>query len=162
MKQDFLKQFDGFLFAVPKQQAESVDTREAIDFYRKVLEQHASELKNVQGRCFLSFDGYDDILEELYEIIEIRAWVKRFIDALPFFLFFFDIKTTLLLTLCALDAKKVKTEGRTAYAHIEPDQLIGFVNHHLNMANDLFERAGFGPEKPQEIRSEILKSFGIL
>lgn len=162
MKQDFLKQFDGFLFVVSRQQTELVDIHMAVDFYRKVLEQHAPELKSVRGRCSLSFDGYDDISEELYEIREVTAWVKKFINALPSFLFFFDIKTILLLTLCALDAKKVKTEGRTAYAHIESGQLIGFVNYHLHTANELFENAGFGPEKSQEIRSEILKSFGIL
>lgn len=66
------------------------------------------------------------------------------------------------MTLCALDAKKVKTEGKTAYAHTEPGQLIGFVNYHLHIANALFEKAGFGLEKLQEIRSEILKSFGVL
>lgn len=141
MKSNFLKQFDSFTLVISKEKVLSGDIQDQVDLFNKILEKHDSEeLKRVQGKFLLVFDGYDDPKEELYEIEEVKSWVKKFVSEIPSFFHFFDDKTKQLITFCALDAKKVKTEGKTGYAYIEPEQLSGFIKYHSLMASKVYEK----------------------
>ena len=158
MGENFLKQFDAFFPAVSKEEIASGETRKQVDIFNQFIEaKHLSgELKNLQGRLGLSFEGYDSDQREVYEIEEIREWVKKFIKDFPLFFYFFNIKFIQLLTFCALDAKRVKVEGKTGYAFVEPDKLVDFVGHYLLEAKQLFEKAGF---KQEEINKKLLKTY---
>ncbi|QNR70161.1 hypothetical protein IAQ67_14300 [Paenibacillus peoriae] len=60
-----------------------------------LLEQGANSF----GKIITMFDGYNDIKDEVYEINEVRKWVKGLFDLYPHFLYFINYSLDSHITL---------------------------------------------------------------
>lgn len=69
-----------YALMVEKEQVLSNDVGGAKKFLR-ILD--LKEGKNAYGRVVIYIDGYNDVVEELYEIPEVRKWVRRLINEVP-------------------------------------------------------------------------------
>lgn len=56
---------------------------------------------------FIDFEGYDDVMEQVYEVKEIRTWVSSLFDAFPYLLYFITplYNNDLLLAACLCDTE---------------------------------------------------------
>ncbi|ODP26844.1 hypothetical protein PTI45_03805 [Paenibacillus nuruki] len=76
---------------------------------------------------FIDFEGYDDVLEQVYEVKEIRTWVSSLFDAFPYLLYFITplYNNDLLLIACLcdtetfIDAEHLKTNQEYDQQHID-------------------------------------------
>ncbi|KJD43294.1 hypothetical protein [Paenibacillus terrae] len=88
------------------------------------------------GKIITMFDGYNDIKDEIYEINEVRTWVKELFQLYPHFLYFinysFDSHITLLSSVSdveisytgggTLSPMEYKRLGIDPLTDIEPKQ----------------------------------------
>ncbi|MEI8253253.1 MAG: hypothetical protein WCG25_05990 [bacterium] len=54
----------------------------------------------------LSFNDFNSNPKALYDIEEVRVRVKKLIEKIPYFFYFFHPDSILLLTMCSLDYKE--------------------------------------------------------
>ncbi|MDN4106160.1 hypothetical protein QYF56_22615 [Paenibacillus polymyxa] len=67
------------------------------------------------GKIITMFDGYNDIKDEVYEIKEVRKWVKGLFQRYPYFLYFinYSLDSHITLLSCVSDIAAVYTGGET-------------------------------------------------
>jgi len=71
---------------------------------------------NAKQKVILLFGGYDDIPDEIYEILAIRNWIAKVIEKFPFFFYYistFDNNSGMIAS-CIADVKKVSFGPRLA------------------------------------------------
>lgn len=94
-----------------------VDKREIEQLKFGRIRQMITELekagKESCQKLSLFIDGYNDVVEELYEIKEVREWVRELIDRFPNLFYFIDQATQnhKLLLMCVSTIKVIVFKG---------------------------------------------------
>ena len=81
----------------------------------QILQSLRDDLTKSYGKTMIIFDGYDNDQREIYEIQEIREYVKKLFDENND-LFYFITKIGSLnkvILACISDFQQIKTKGRT-------------------------------------------------
>lgn len=80
--------------------------------------------KKAKSKVMFSFDGYNDIPDEIYEIPAIRKWMNRFSEKYPHFLYYttFDIADGPVALLGAIGDVESMWQGKPIFAPIYYDK----------------------------------------
>lgn len=109
------------------------------------------------GRIDFRIEGYDDDPRELFEISEVRTFLRHLDDQFPFWFFFLSTETEaiklLMFSLC-----RIKRVSPTATAPNQED-FAHFVEHHLSAMNYVFDRFRLDEELNVERSAELQQYF---
>ena len=103
--------FDFIIHSVTKKEVLKKD----IFALNQILKSLRDDLTKSYGKAMIIFDGYDNDQREIYEIQEIREYVKKLFDENND-LFYFITKIGSLnkvILACTSDFQQIKTKGRT-------------------------------------------------
>ena len=103
--------FDFIIHSVTKKEVLKKD----IFALNRILKSLRDDLTKSYGKTMIIFDGYDNDQREIYEIQEIREYVKKLFDENND-LFYFITKIGSLnkvILACISDFQQIKTKGRT-------------------------------------------------
>lgn len=66
---------------------------------------------NPNGELLISFNGYDDVVDEIYEIPAIRKWVEKMFQKFPYILYYFtelsNYENARMLIACVSDVSSM-------------------------------------------------------
>lgn len=111
----------------------------------------------VRGRLRLAFHGYDNVAQELWEIGEVRAFVRALDDAFPFWFYLTDLKADTLKVLAfCLCRITVAAPGATAIHH---DDWVAFFARHFGAMNQLLAHWRVSEEENHRATDEIALYF---
>ena len=149
--------FGPLLIVVSRDEVERNDTSGPLSTLRWLIS--TPEIaRDFRTRVDINFDGYNDRLEELFEIPEVRNYVHTLDREFPFWLYFLsrDLLGLQCLTSCFLlphltdDARKAK----------HPEQLSNLVDNRWGPAlNDLCSKIGLGKNDVCELLDSALEYF---
>ena len=147
--------FDPLVVAVSRQEVESGLTTPALSTLRKLME--SPELaRSFFERVEVTFFGYDNDPRELFEIDEVRSFVRKIDDEFPFWLFFLSKRHTGLqcLMLCKLPPFLTE-EGRS---EIFPKRISELLTKRWFPAmNQTCEYAGLSETEIRELTDRVVK-----
>jgi hypothetical protein len=117
------------------------------------------------GRFSFFVDGFNERLEEVYAIPEVRRFYRTVLRRWPAWFYFADLRTEslLMMTACVLDdfeAVARHGQDRTTLA-LEPTQLLQFVSRGFEPMNRMFERAGASEGDIYHRTAEIFRYYGL-
>jgi hypothetical protein len=108
------------------------------------------------NKVALSVHGYDLDPRELFEIAEVRAFLRQLDQEFPFWFFFLSTKTE-ALKLLALSLCRITRVSPTASAFNQED-FSNFIDFHLGAMNHLFDSFHIS-EDLNEQRSDALAQY---
>lgn len=136
--------------------------RELIDRLRAT--QHVAV--EAAGKLEISFDGYDSDERELWEIPEVRKYVKGLVAELPEFLFFVSVSpgSSILATIawCMTDVEKRRRVGDEVEIIHDIYQIAKFIDDNLESWNELNRWTNRGYDDCKKHYKNILNSTGLL
>jgi hypothetical protein len=109
------------------------------------------------GRISLLVDGYNDDPRELFEVPEVRAYIKRLDQAWPYWFFFLSQadESIKLLESCLCDTIEV-VPGVTS---VDMEQLERSLARHFAVMHRLSEELGLPEEMCEEVAEGIIGIF---
>jgi hypothetical protein len=139
-----------------RRQVETCDIDEPLQFLRRLTADRKTALK-FSGRISLVVDGYNDDPRELFEILEVRAYIKRLDQAWPYWFFFLSQadESVKLLESCLCDTIEV-VPGVTS---IDLDQLDQSLARHFAAMHRLREALGLPEELCEEVAEGVIGMF---
>jgi len=136
-----------------RQQVESGDTQEPMSFLQLIIASpdHALEF---MGRVSLIVDGYNDDARELFEVPEVRRYVKVLDDQWANWFFFLSQAddSIKILESCLCDTIEVIP----GVASIDLEQMERYLTRHFSALNRLCEALGIPDEISQEISEGVI------
>jgi len=112
-------------------------------------------LKESQWVFKLSFNDFNSNPKALYDIEEVRVRVKKLIEKIPYFFYFFHPDSILLLTMCSLDYK----ETWAIWKFGDHEALEKFSLYHFWYMNNIFDLAWLDNEDNDRVSKEILSKI---
>ena len=103
--------FDFIIHSVTKKEVLKKD----IFALNQILKSLRDDLTKSYGKAMIIFDGYDNDQREIYEIQEIREYVKKLFDENNDLFYFITKMGSLnkVILACISDFQQIKTKGRT-------------------------------------------------
>lgn len=88
-------------FGIPKKDVINLRFNNIAEFMKTINKMG----KEARQRVVITFDGYDHVSDEVYEIMEIRKWTQRFFEKYPYILYYtnFTLDTHQTLLTCIAD-----------------------------------------------------------
>jgi hypothetical protein len=109
------------------------------------------------GKVDFRIHGYDNDPRELFEIPEVRSFVRLLDEQFPFWFFFLTTETDaiklLMFSLC-----RITRVSPTATAYNQED-FANFINHHLAAMNYVFDSFEIDEEMNVERNEEFQRYF---
>jgi hypothetical protein len=139
-----------------RQQVESCDVEEPLGLLRRLSADRHTAIE-YSGRISLVFDGYNDDPRELFEIPEVRAYIKRLDQKWPYwFLFLSQADDSIkLLESCLCETIEVIP----GVASIDLDQMEGSLARHFGAMYRLGEELKLPDEMCEEVAEGIVGMF---
>ena len=135
---------------ISRQQVESGDTQEPMSFLQFIIvsPDHALEF---MGRVSLIIDGYNDDARELFEVPEVRRYMKALDDQWTNWFFFLSQAddSIKILESCLCDTIEVIP----GVVSIDLEQMERYLTRHFSALNRLCEALGI-PEQISQVISE--------
>jgi hypothetical protein len=109
-----MEQFDLVTLVIDRGDVESCDTTDVLGALRRFLEPQT--IQALRQRIDLTCDGYDSDPRELYEILEVRAFIQKLDIDFPYWLYFLAPEgSALTWLLCCLYPFAQTAEERNAF-----------------------------------------------
>jgi hypothetical protein len=122
-----------------------------------------------QGKIEIGFYGYDDDKRELFEVDEVREYVRLLDQALPDLFFFArsdEHSVTLRLFLfCLMDVGwdgERSTPGNPQKVMVDLEHLPEFLEHHFQGLNMITDWLGLTDEENERIGRAAIKALGCI
>lgn len=142
---------DPVIFVITRQQIEAEDLESSLEFLRSLVpSDNPQRIWSLKGRLSLVISGYDADPRELFEIPEVRRYLRSIDEHWPFWLFFLNQVDESIKVVAACLASTV--EVAPGLAHIDPAGLQRFMERAFSAVNFIFETCGF-PESENEVLS---------
>lgn len=142
---------DPVIFVITRQQIEAEDLESSLEFLRSLVpSDNPQRIWSHKGRLSLVISGYDADPRELFEIPEVRRYLRSIDEHWPFWLFFLNQADESIKVVAACLAST--EEVAPGLAHIDPAGLQRFMERAFSAVNFIFETCGF-PESENEILS---------
>ena len=109
-------------------------------------------------RLWFGIDGYDDDPRELYEIDEVRRWMRKLDEQFPFWFYFSWLgpKSTLrMIVMCLCEYENVPGGKRPVL-----NDMLKFMTEHFQALNDFCAFHGVPESELETISKEIGSYFG--
>jgi len=140
-----------------RQQVESCDVEEPLGLLRRLSADRHTAIE-YSGRISLVFDGYNDDPRELFEVPEVRAYIKQLDQEWPYWFFFLSQadESIKLLESCLCNTIEV-VPGVTS---VDIDQLERSLSCHFGAMNRLCAVLSVPEEISHEIAEGIISLIG--
>jgi hypothetical protein len=139
-----------------RQQVESGDTHEPMTFLQHIIANpdHALEF---MGRVSLIVDGYNDDARELFEVPEVRRYIKALDDEWPFWFYFLSQtdESLKVLAMCLCSSFEV-APGQT---HLDPDDFARFWERGVDAVGFLFHTYKYPLSEGEVLLMQIARFF---
>src|SRR3989337_1694677 len=112
--------------------------------------------RRFKGRLLFGISGYDDDPRELYQIPEVRLWMRELDFMFPYWFYFLVRKPATMEFVTFSLCDYVETPSG---AQIKPDVLAEFVSTHFAAMNKLCEKLGETEEEIDKLSKEIEACF---
>lgn len=147
---------DPVILMFSRRQAETGDLDEPPELLRSLTADRGVAVEFC-GRVSLVVDGYNDDPRELFEILEVRAYIKRLDQAWPYWFFFLSQadESVKLLKSCLCDTIEV-VPGVTS---IDLDQLDQSLARHFAAMHRLSEELDLAKDACEEVAEGIIGMF---
>jgi hypothetical protein len=147
---------DPVILMFSRRQVETCDMDEPLEFLRSLTADRDVAIEFC-GRISLVVDGYNDDPRELFEVPEVRAYIKRLDQAWPYWFFFLSQadESIKLLESCLCDTIEV-VPGVTS---IDMDQLERSLARHFGAMYRLGEELKLPEEMCEEVAEGIIGMF---
>lgn len=93
-----------------------------------------------RGKITFIIDGFDEDEREIYEIPEIRSWIKHVIPIFKYWGYFLNMESYFknisgltMIHVCSVDLKEIATFKEEGKKYVEPD-----IEQTINLMNELF------------------------
>ncbi|WP_374681492.1 hypothetical protein [Accumulibacter sp.] len=139
-----------------RSQVETCNVDEPLQLLRRLTEDRQTAI-DFCGRISLVVDGYNDDPRELFEVPEVRAYIKRLDQAWPSWFFFLSQadESVKLLESCLCETIEV-VPGVTS---IDLEQLERSLARHFTAVHRLREALGLPEELCEEVADGIIGMF---
>jgi hypothetical protein len=142
--------------AVRRDDIERRDTSAVVNALNAAVRSCTSPTE-VRGFLQLRFSGFETDERELWEIPEVREYVRALDEAFPYWFYIADLRTELLKVLAfCLSRVRVVGAGMTT---INPDDLQAFIDRHFGAMNQLMEHWNLSESENVAITEEIFDYF---
>lgn len=149
--------FGPLLIVVSREEVISGDTSAPLSTLNQLLESRES-IREFCQRVDISFSGYENTPEELFEIPEVRNYVYALDAEFPFWLYFLSREFTGLQCLALCYLLPCLTEEARARKH--PKQLADLIERRWGPAlNQICQAAGYPESKTDELLESALQYF---
>jgi len=139
---------DPVIFVITRQQIEAEDLESSLEFLRSLVPtDNPQRIWSQKERLSLVISGYDTDPRELFEIPEVRRYLRSIDEYWPFWLFFLNQVDESIKVVAACLASTV--EVAPGLAHIDPVGLQRFMERAFSAVNFIFDSCGF-PESENE------------
>lgn len=147
---------DSILTVVPREGVLALDT-EAVLQGLSVLVLSRSLAPQAQGHWRLFFGGYDDDPRELWQIPEVRQFVRRLDAVFPYWFFLADLESETLLVI----AKCICFTAAAGPGHgtVNKADLRAFAERQFDGMNQLWELHSLPEERLCEVSEAIARFF---
>ena len=146
---------DHVVLVVSRNHVEAQDVSETLDMLRAFVER-ASNPWQVRGRLALAFHGYDSDPRELWQIPEVRVFMRLLDDTFPYWFYLMDL-TTDGLKMVAFCLCRITTPMPGATA-INPTDFRVFLERHFGTMNQLLDHWQV-PEEENVQASEAVERY---
>jgi hypothetical protein len=112
--------------------------------------------RQAKGRVLFGIKGYEDDPRQLWEIPEVRRWMRQLDAVFPFWFYFLDTgpRSTLSFVAFSLCAYEEEPGG----PRIPPEELHRFLGEHFRAMNRMFEMTGETAEE-NDARTTAIDRF---
>ena len=163
-----LSQFDFILYAVGRDDIESVDTKPIEQFFRRI-ESSDSLCRKFQGKVEISISGFDNDRRELWEIREVRRWYKKANQKINWLFFCnteepaYGFKTYFA---CLSDTKRNTTphappQGSSISVSMDNKKRLDLLMSNWPKLNAMTDRLGMPIEENKRISFAVLDALEI-
>jgi hypothetical protein len=144
---------DPVFLVFSRRQVEACDIGEPLEFLRDLTANPRAAL-DYCGRISLVIDGYNDDPREIFEVPEVRAFVKKLDQQWSYWLFFLSQadESVKMLESCLCDTIEVVP----GVASIDLDQMEIALARHFGAMNRLCEALNVPGEKNEEIADGVI------
>jgi hypothetical protein len=141
------------LLVFSREQVEAGEIGEPMEFLSHIAGS-ARAAAQFMGRVSLIVDGYNDDPRELFEIPEVRRYVRKLDDAWPYWFFFLSQADDSIKTLeaCLCDSVEIVP----GVASIDLQQLEHYLGRHFAAFNRLCDALNLPEDKNREISDGII------
>lgn len=125
-----------------------------------ILLQSSASVRKACEQVEIEFEGYEEDSREVFEIEDVRAFVRRLDEKFPFWLYFLDKRTTGLqaITMCFMPTNLPARDRREAY----PTQLNRLLSKRWFPAlNHVCAYAGFDEAGVDAITSRAMQYLAV-
>lgn len=123
----------------------------------------AQAVRRFQGRLHLFVGGYDDDPRQLWDIVEVRRYLRALDQRFPTWLWFVDPADPALLLLvgCCCEGAEYGTRGNEVAVQIYPAQLAPFMLARVRNLHALVDEFGIAAEHVARIAVPPCKRMGV-
>jgi hypothetical protein len=149
---------NGVCIGVKRRSTQSQDISGVLR-YANILTSSEHNAWNSRGSVTLSFEGYDTDPRELWEIPEVRAYVKKLTDAWPSWMYFVDnsMNSFIAMYLCLVEVQRTPNLNITCAGAGCAEALT----HGFEGINDLCEQFRFSEEICEEATQRVAAALGM-
>lgn len=149
-----ISEFGPVIIMISREEIERGDIEAPLSTLRRFIAD-AETAREMFERVDIAFHGYNDDAREVFEILEVRDYVRRLDDAFPFWLYFLTKQGLGLqaITLCLMPAYLTE-EGKAA---VFPERLESLMNKRWWPAmNQLCEATAFTEPEIEELTERVI------
>jgi hypothetical protein len=146
-----------FLFVVTsREDVERGDIGPTLNTLNSLVSSRENALK-YRGRVDLRVHGYDDDPRELFEIPEVREYLRRLDERFPYWFFFLTTETDalklLMFSLCGINKVSPTTTS------VNQTDFQNFIAYHFGAFNHVFDAFGVDEQLNVEMSEELEDYF---
>ncbi|MGV3604306.1 MAG: DUF4365 domain-containing protein [Dyadobacter fermentans] len=136
------------LLSVSREEIEALETRWFIELLEK-LTINDEMVKRTKGKISFLIDGYNDDDREIYEIPEIRDWIKKVVPEFKYWGYFLNMEPYLerlaglrMIHLCSIDLYKSETHKKInkKYVEYDPKQTVDLMTNLFVWLNEFTDK----------------------
>jgi hypothetical protein len=139
---------------ITKEIIESLDTYETDEFLNSLLRPGGA--REFQDSLEFGISGYTNDQRELWEIPEVRLFMKLIDENFPFLLHFCNKEDE---TLKWISLSLINLSGENDVFIVKQKDLLDFITNRLQMMNHLHKENNYAKEESMEMARRIVKYF---
>jgi hypothetical protein len=141
---------------VDRSDVEKGDIMPTLDVLRSAMAD-ADTCRIFQGQVEMSFDGYNEDPREIYEVPEIREFLRALDSQFPYWFYFLSTEsdTLRMVTFCLCSTRQLGP----GLVHVQPGELQTFILSHFTAMNSLFNRFCLDERINEEVTQCVLEYF---
>lgn len=151
MSGDLYNSANPIIFGVPYDDIKSGDVNTVLSALNSFLDTR-ERLIWARARFTILFEGYDDDPRDVWDILEVREYVKKLDAEFPYWFYFTDLNHHTLKVICLCLCRVMKVEGSSTP---HPDDLKHFLASRIIALNNLCSRFHLADEVKNEITQDV-------